>query len=288
MYKRSVPIHLFDEYLSDDINAGTAGYSLDQYYTKPEIVDMCLGELGALSDFDCVIEPSAGDGAFYSKIKHPNLIGLDIAPHHLAIKKANWLEYKIAGQYKKVAIVGNPPFGKFNNLSTAFIQHALQFSAVSCIAFILPDVYNKHTRQAILPKHWRIKTILKLPRDAFYYDGEPRHVPCSFFVFCQSSGKDLRAPTQLPTITDFSFANHQDYDVFIFGGAPKKILRPKEVKNNNRGHFLKARIAVDKLVDNLNAVNWQGNSCANGGVYWLTKNELAMQYYHRHTDGTKP
>lgn len=204
------------------IFSGADTHDLDQYYTKPEVVDACLTKLGSLSDFDCVIEPSAGDGAFHSKIKHTNLIGLDIAPKHPTISKADWLEYQISDSYKKVAIVGNPPFGRFNNLSSAFIKHALQFPNVTRIGFILPDVYNKHTRQAILPEHWRIKTIYKLPRDAFLYEGEDRHVPCSFFVFCQSPGKDLRTPTTLPTITDFSFSTIHDYDVFVFGGAPKK------------------------------------------------------------------
>ena len=264
------------------------GCSIDQYYTKPEIVSICLRELGRLSEFDCVIEPSAGDGAFFSKIKHSKLIGLDITPHHPAIKKANWLTYKIDSAYKKVMVVGNPPFGRFNNLSAAFIQHALKFPAVSRIGFILPDVYNKHTRQAILPSHWRIKTNHKLPRNAFLYEGETRHVPCSFFVFCRSRGKDLRVPTKLPNIADFSFSNCKDYDVFIFGAAPKNILRQGEVKKNNRGHFLKSHIDVNRLIANLNAVVWQGNSCASGGVYWLTKNELAMQYYHRHTIEPKP
>lgn len=253
---------------------------LDQFYTKPEVAAGCLKKLGCLFDFDCVIEPSAGTGAFYSQIKHPRKIGLDIEPGSSGIIRQNWLDYEIAETYTNVAIVGNPPFGSFNNLSAAFIKHALKFSNVTRIGFILPNVYRKHTRQAILPPEWRIKTIWELPRDAFVYKGKTRHMPCCFFVFCKSKGIDLRTPTKLPDIPDFSFSDSGDYDLFVFGAAPKRII--KQAKPNNRGHFLKAHIDINQLIKNFKAVDWQGNSCANGGVYWLTKNELATQYYECH------
>ena len=64
------------------IAPATTGEALDQYFTKPEVVRRCLAELGSLSRFDLVIEPSAGNGVFLDAIKHPNKVGIDIDPQH--------------------------------------------------------------------------------------------------------------------------------------------------------------------------------------------------------------
>ena len=51
------------------------------------------------------------------------------------------------------------------------------------IAFVLPNVYRKHTRQKILPYNWRIVSITELGRDCFTLEGKEYHVPASFFIF---------------------------------------------------------------------------------------------------------
>ena len=87
---------------------------LDKYYTKKEIVLFCLDKLN-LNDYDFVIEPSAGNGAFYNEIKHNHKVGLDVAPESSDIIKQDWLQYPIEACYKNILIVGNPPFG-INNI----------------------------------------------------------------------------------------------------------------------------------------------------------------------------
>ena len=260
----------------------TKGKALDKYYTRKGVVRRCLEKVEELGHvYDLAIEPSAGNGAFYDEIKHGNKIGIDIDPCHRKVAKADWLDYNVANVYKKVLVVGNPPFGRYHRLSTAFIERALSFPNVQTIAFILPDVYNKHTRQKVLPLHWRICSITALGRDAFVLDGEDYHVPTSFFVFDKSVGKDLRANPHLYRDTDdFEFGDENDFDVFVFGASPKRVtLHPKP---NNRGYFLKSKIPVPDLITRIKGVDWTGNSCASGGVYWLTKHEFLEQYINRH------
>lgn len=50
---------------------------LDRFYTKESIVQLCLKELD-LSQYEMIIEPSAGNGAFSSNI--PNCLSYDISP----------------------------------------------------------------------------------------------------------------------------------------------------------------------------------------------------------------
>ena len=256
----------------------TKGKALDKYYTKKEVARQCLKELGDLSRrYDFVIEPSAGDGAFYDEIEHENKIGMDIAPCHKEIIQQDWLKYSVGSERKRVLVVGNPPFGQYHKLSSAFISHALSFSSVQTIAFILPNVYNKHTRQKILPRNWRIRSITELRRNAYVLDGEDYHVPTSFFVFDKSKGKDLRVNLSFYTgASDFEFGDKHDFDIFVFGASPKRVTQ--DPKPNNRGHYLKSKIPVPDLIEKIKHVDWTGNSCASGGVYWLTKREFLEQY----------
>ena len=252
--------------------------ALDQYFTKSEVVYRCLGELGDLSRYDLIIEPSAGNGAFLQSINHANIIGIDIDPQHESVVEADWLKYDIPDEYHSVLVVGNPPYGQYHKLSSAFIRRAMSFKNVCTIAFILPNVYRKHTRQRVIPKDWRILSILELGRDCFTLDGKDYHVPTSFFVLDRSLGLDLRVcvPHEVTGTRDFDFATQKDFDVFVFGASPKRVIT--NPKPNNRGYYLKAKVPVKTLVDRIQNIDWKGNSCANGGVYWLTKYEFAEQY----------
>ena len=255
---------------------------LDKFYTKQGVVSRCLDEVHKLPYiYDCVIEPSAGDGAFYKNIEHDTKIGIDIDPQHDEIIKGDWFNYNISEDYERVLVIGNPPFGQYQILSSKFISHAISFSNVQTIAFILPDVYKKHTRQKVLPYNWRIVSITELGRDCFTLEEKDYHVPASFFIFDKSEGKDLRInPNAYTETNDFRFSNKDDFDIFVFGASPKRIT--KNPTPNNRGYFLKSKIPVEDLISRIKAVDWNGNSCANGGVYWLTKFEFLEQYIKCH------
>ena len=254
------------------------GSPLDKYYTRPHIVRKCL-EYVNMDNYDCIIEPAAGGGAFLEIIQHSNIIAMDISPGHNEVAVGDWLKYRISTEYRKVLVIGNPPFGVNHSLSDAFILHALSFWNVQTIAFVLPNTYRKHTRQRILPDNWRIVCMEDLGADAFVYDGKVNHMPCSFFVFDKSEGKDkrIRINTSMYTESiDFYFSNRTDYDFFIFGAVPYKIVI--EPTSNNRGYFIKSKINSQEVMKRIQAVKWHGNSCASGGVAWFTKPEIVMQY----------
>ena len=257
---------------------GHGAATLDKYYTKDHVVDRCLRLIQRdLKMCDLVIDPSAGDGAFLNRIPHKNKIGMDVAPDADNIRRGDWLRYFVPRGYQKVAVTGNPPFGTNHALSQAFIRHALSFANVSLIAFILPDVYKKHTRQRILPKEWRIRLVSDTGKNAFVFEGRERNMPCSFFVFDKSPGVDLRfRPEDHAEAVDFSWGCPDDFDIFMFGAAPRKLTRCPTP--NNRGYYLRAKIPVPQLERRLREMCWTGNSAASGGVYWLTKPEIVAQY----------
>ena len=249
---------------------------LDKYYTKESVVKKCLRQVD-LDAYDFVIDPSVGSGSFYNRIPHTEKVAIDIAPEMKDAVTSDYLEYEISDRYRKVLVIGNPPFGRNHSLSTAFLTHSLSFANVSTIAFVLPDVYKKHTRQRFLPNNWRIKSITALGRYPFTIDGDDYHIQSSFFVFDRSAGKDLRFdPKKYAWCSDFDWGTKENFDVFMFGASPKKVIM--NPTSNNRGHFIKSKIGTTKLIDNIKNIDWTGLSCANGGVYWLTKSEVIKQY----------
>ena len=89
-------------------------------------------------------------------------MGLDIFPEHPNIAMGDFLAYDISSQYSNILVVGNPPFGIRNKLSKAFIQKATSFVNVQTVAFILPNVYMKHTLQKCIPNSFRIEQIIHI------------------------------------------------------------------------------------------------------------------------------
>ena len=61
-----------------------------------------------LSDFDLIIEPSAGGGSFSKQIK--NCVAYDLVPEDDTIIQQDFLKLDISQFYeKKVLTIGNPP-----------------------------------------------------------------------------------------------------------------------------------------------------------------------------------
>lgn len=254
---------------------------LDKFYTNPTIVDSLLAYLD-LTGYDLIIEPSAGNGSFYHRLPPDHSIGLDIAPESEGIQEQDWLSYEIPDSFSNVLIVGNPPFGERNHLSKSFIEHSIGFNNVNTIAFVLPNVFKKHTNQKIFPREWRLAKVIDLPDNSFLVDEKPYHVPCSFFIWTKISGiMDLRFKEELyQTHPDFTFSNENDFDFFVMGASPSVLKDKGEISKNNRGYYLKSNIGVEKLKRNIRNIRWKehGNSSANGGVSWFSKPEFIKVY----------
>ena len=265
-----------------ELTGGKENYSkkvdFDKFYTNEDVSKLCLSNID-LESFDLVIEPSAGGGSFYNNINHPNKVGLDIEPTHPSILKLDWLTYLIDQEYQKVLIVGNPPFGIRNKLSQEFIKHACSFNNTHTVAFILPEVYKKHTLQKAIPTHFRIKTIIDLPVDSFNIEGTPYSIPSIFMIIEKSEGEDLRFdPSKYKETDHWTYGTDKDYDFFVMGAAPKTTKDMPEP--NNRGYYIKVKphISAEEVRQYFNTIEWKGYSSANGGVSWLTKPEIVKQY----------
>lgn len=142
----------------------------DKFYTKPKIAERCIETVGkyfSWSEWNLIIEPSAGNGSFYKNIPTSNKIGLDIMPEHKDIKQQDFFTYLPPKDKNKILVIGNPPFGRISSLAIKFFNHASEFANV--IAFIIPRTFRRISVQNKLNLYFHL-----------IHDEEIPTEPCSF------------------------------------------------------------------------------------------------------------
>lgn len=246
----------------------------DKFYTKPETAKYCISKLN-LKSYDRIIEPSAGNGSFSKQI--PNCEAYDLMPEGKGIKKQDFLKFQ--SDKGNTLVIGNPPFGKSNGLTLAFIKKASEFART--IAFIIPNSCKKRAFIDRLPKNVHIRKIYDLPKKAFLINGKiPYDVPCSFFVF--DVRKSERKPFQEYEIKDFSFVRkgEEDFSIVKKGWKVGRVLAPDSKISNGDRLFIKAHIPVEELKKRFNETpHPQANDVI--GSESLSRWEMMRDYYNK-------
>lgn len=185
---------------------------LDQFFTNPVVAASCVANVAQYVSMDmAVLEPSAGDGAFFFELakRYPNVVGCDIDPRFNAVIKQDYL----TSTFTPDAVIGNPPFGKRSALAIQFFNHAAKTAQV--IAFIVPIQFRKWSVQSKLDKRFALVSDELLPEDSFLVDGKPYKVRCCFQVWLLDCDKNLdmrlkNAPaTAHPDFTMHQYNNTQ-------------------------------------------------------------------------------
>ena len=127
---------------------------LDQFFTQENIAKYCYNSLidtmrSAHVDVNSYhfIEPSAGQGAFYSILPNNRRIGIDVEQFNPDYIKADFLSWMPKQNDKKYVCIGNPPFGYRAWLALAFMNHAAQFS--DFVGFIVPMAFQSRGKSNV-------------------------------------------------------------------------------------------------------------------------------------------
>ena len=145
-------------------------YTFDQFFTKSVVVDQCIDfflSKYSWDDFKLVVEPSAGLGSFFYKIPATKRIGIELDPR-LCADHPSFIRdsfYNWSTKNKKVAVIGNPPFGTQNSESVKFFNHAAKFADV--IAFIIPRTWENTSIQNRLNLNFSLLDSLILDNKLF-------------------------------------------------------------------------------------------------------------------------
>lgn len=242
-------------------------YGFDQFYTKKNVVIKCLNTL-KIDEFDIVIEPSAGDGAFLHEIKHNNKIGYDIEPKSNSIIKQDYLELNTEiFQNKKVLVIGNPPFGQNSNMALAFIKKSV---FADTIAFILPKGFKKRSMIDKIPLNYEITIIEDLDDNNFIYNGMDYTVPCVWVVMNKSN--TLRKKEKKLKPQKFRFVNKLNANLAIRRvgvNAGKPFL---DVNVSEQSHYFLHVENPNDLITKINKNLFSDNDTT--GPRSISKNEL--------------
>lgn len=243
---------------------------LDKFYTKDNIVNICLNELN-LSKFRTIVEPSAGSGSFSKKIN--NCIAFDIEPENENIIKKDflyidlffWFEMK-----RPILVVGNPPFGRQSSMVIKFIKKSCGFA--DTIAFILPKSFKKQSMMNKIPLNYHLMKSIDLPENCFLLNGRDYDVPCVFQVWERSN--IIREIDKKLSPKSFTFVKKGDNPDFSFrrvGVYAGRISSVINDKSDQSHYFLKANNPSD-LLEKIEKIKWDHNNTT--GPRSISKQEL--------------
>jgi hypothetical protein len=208
-------------------------------------------------------------------------IGLDIASVRSDVLKADFLRWHPGKSNRRVAVVGNPPFGKNAALARAFINHAAGFADV--IAFILPRTFEKSSFINKLDQRLHLISQHALDENSFEFDGEPYSVPTVFQIW--ERRRTLRPlNAQVTRHPDFSFVTADNaHFAFQRVGARAGLASVEGLQKSPQSHyFLKARENYRTLLERLSAIDWTPIKTRTAGNPSIGKGELIAAYSARH------
>ena len=188
---------------------------LDKYYTKSDNSKSCFQKFIDIVGPDFFfVEPSAGNGSFLDVISGTNKIGFDIKPERSDIIGIDFLKKSIKKylpEGKKIAFIGNPPFGKKSELAIQFINKCLSYSKV--VGFILPIQFRKYSAQSKIRKNAKLIFDMDLEHDMFLIDGKETKVSCCFQIW--STDKTFKQNLRV----DAPVVSHPDFEMFQCNGT---------------------------------------------------------------------
>jgi hypothetical protein len=251
--------------------------SLDKFYTKPEVAELCVATLNNITDIDLWLEPSAGAGVFLSRLPLPRL-GLDLEPDSHDIIQQDFFTY-IPPSNVKVAVIGNPPFGKNSNLAIKFFNHAASWATI--IAFIVPKTFKKTSVQNKLNLDWVLQQELELPKNAFDLISDDNvistyDVPCVWQIWIKGSRKKQILPTNH---VDWSWStkNEANYAIRRVGGLAGKCFTEFSAYADSSHYFIKCTPSVYSKINSLYS-EFQEVDRNTAGNPSLSKSELVSIY----------
>ena len=256
---------------------------LDQFYTNPELAGhyarQVMDAYGLATDY--FVEPAAGAGAFVQPLRAgvQPVIAVDIAPLAADIRQADFLREDLWPTAGKIAVVGNPPFGKNSSLAVKFFNRAAE--RADTIAFIVPRTFRKHSIHRRLNPRFALVVDEDVPDNAFVKDGRPYDVPCAWQIwerrpFCRP---DRNTPDVSHLIRYVADPGRGDFAMRRVGFYAGQVKEPPQWQladlSPSTHYFLQsARPDARQL---LRSIDWSDVCRATAGSRSLSKHEVAVK-----------
>ena len=255
--------------------------TIDKYYTKDSVVHICLDlfkENIKIDPDDLILEPSAGNGSFIPGIKKitNNFKFYDLEPNNDEIIKQDYLLYdytECKKNFRKIHIIGNPPFGRQSSLAIKFIKKSCEFC--DSISFILPKSFKKESFKKKFPLNFHIVFEIDLPDNSFLVDGVEHNVPCIFQSW--EKKETNRNVTEKLDPINFRFVEKTENPDISFrrvGVNAGKIDKNIEEKSIQSHYFIKFTNVTD--INKLSNITYEFNNTV--GPKSISKQELIIKF----------
>jgi hypothetical protein len=241
---------------------------MDQFYTKDEIAVKCFEKLQEyinIGEYQNILEPSAGKGAFFKLLPVSTRYGIDIEPKYDGVVCCDFFNYE--PKPETYLVIGNPPFGKVSSLAVKFFNKSAEFADV--IAFIVPRTFKRVSIQNQLSLSFHLIYNDDLPQKPCCF--EPKmDAKCCFQIWVKKT-EPRQKVTYNKTHKDFQFVklgpldeNKQptpprgaDFVMKAYGSNCGEIvkdgleeLRPKS------WHWIKSNIDIQELISRFNSLDY--------------------------------
>jgi len=255
-------------------NVGLKRNTIDKFYTKPTIVNLCIEYIKNIlniSPTDLIIEPSAGSGSFIPAIKtlSNHHLFYDIAPAHAEVIKADFLTVPPPEITSHIHVIGNPPFGKLSSLAKKFIKKSCSFA--NTISFILPKSVKKDSFKKTFPLNFHLIFEVDLPTNSFLVNNEEYDVPCIFQIWIKKD-ENREVPNILAPI-GFQFVKKTEQPDISFrrvGVNAGKVSIETEDKSEQSHYFIK--FEMEDMLEKFQNLSFSFNNTV--GPKSISKQEL--------------
>lgn len=200
----------------------------DQFFTKDSVAKHVVDVVNSkfpFSNYDTILEPSAGSGNILVHLPEDKRIGIDLEPNHEEVAECDFFDYKFPEG--NTLVIGNPPFGRASTLAISFFNQCAAYS--DTIAFIIPNTWRFSKVQNKLDPRFKLvheetiqefafTKIGKSPGKRQYEDGSI-NINCVLQIWtCKDNDmKNLRVSQPLPR-------THEDFDAIGYFTNDKKLI----------------------------------------------------------------
>ena len=266
--------------------------TIDKYYTKSVIAKECVKIIKKkinINKSDLIIEPSAGNGSFVSFIKmlSNNYRFYDIEPEveiinneiiNNEIIKQDFLDLdytQIKQEYKKIHIIGNPPFGRQSSLAIKFIKRCCEFA--DSISFILPKSFKKDSMKKKFKKNYHLLYENDIKENSFLVNGIESNVPCVFQIWQYKN--DIRDEIINVEPINYKFVKKNDNPDISFRriGINAGIISKNIIDKSEQSHYFIKFINNKTInIENLKEIKFDFNNTV--GPKSISKQELIKEF----------
>jgi len=231
-------------------------------------------------EFDCWLEPAAGDGAFFELLPADNRLGIDLDPRDVEdVIEHDFFSYD--GLDARVyGTIGNPPFGKNANMAIKFFNRSAQISRF--IAFIVPRTFKKDSVVNKLDDHFHLEYEELLPENSFEIDGVEKSVPTVFQIWVKRPYRRARMEI-LGDHEDLEFLSPERVDeadlLFQRVGVGAGTIKFDLAEHSPESHFcLKCSEDAEAI---LITINWNSIKHNTAGNPSISKSDVLKAYIGR-------